>query len=112
VSISTRTSSCTGWDPSSILPLPYGPDTCAQGYVWRDAFPGDHVCVTTGSRDQAASDNAAAPGRVDPHGAWGPQTCINGFVWRVARPSDLVCVTTGIRQQSANENANPLAHRV
>ena len=25
--------------------LPYGPDTCKQGYVWRDAIPGDHVCV-------------------------------------------------------------------
>jgi len=23
--------------------LPYGPDTCKQGFVWREAFPGDHV---------------------------------------------------------------------
>ena len=22
-----------------------GPDTCRPGYVWRRAFPGDHVCV-------------------------------------------------------------------
>ncbi|MFF4646535.1 hypothetical protein [Streptomyces sp. NPDC001389] len=24
----------------------YGPDTCQQGYVWRDSFDGDTVCVT------------------------------------------------------------------
>ncbi len=103
--------SCSGWHTQTIVPLPYGPDTCASGYVWRDAFVGDHVCVTTTSRNQAASDNAAARYRVNPNGAYGPQTCINGYVWRVARSTDLVCVTPAIRQQTANENANPLAHR-
>lgn len=93
------------------MPLPYGPDTCAQGFVWRDAFAGDHVCVSPGSRNQAASDNAAAPNRVNPFGAYGPQTCVNGYVWRAARASDVVCVTPGIRQQTANENANAFAHR-
>ena len=24
---------------------PYGPDTCIAGYVWREAFSGDDVCV-------------------------------------------------------------------
>lgn len=43
--------------------LPYGPDTCRQGYVWRDAFNGDHVCVTPQSRTQAAQDNQLAPSR-------------------------------------------------
>jgi hypothetical protein len=104
-------SSCTPWETQTIVPLPYGPDTCASGYVWRDAFAGDHVCVTPASRDQAASDNAAAPSRVNPNGAWGPNTCINGYVWRVARSTDLVCVTPAVRTQTANENANPLAHR-
>ncbi len=104
-------SSCTGWYSNSIVPLPYGPDTCAAGYVWRDAFAGDHICVTPASRNQAASDNAAAPYRVVPNGAWGPNTCVNGYVWRVARSSDLVCVTPAVRTQTANENANPNAHR-
>jgi hypothetical protein len=41
-------------------PLPYGSDTCIQGYVWRVAGPGDVVCVTPATRSQASSDNAAA----------------------------------------------------
>jgi hypothetical protein len=103
--------SCTPWETKSIVPLPYGPDTCAARYVWRDAFPGDHVCVSTDSRNQAASDNAAAASRVNPNGAYGPNTCVNGYVWRVARSTDLVCVTPAVRTQTANENANPTAHR-
>jgi hypothetical protein len=43
---------------------PYGPDTCPQGFVWREAFSGDHVCVTPASRDQARSDNSQAAVRV------------------------------------------------
>jgi hypothetical protein len=104
-------SSCTGWYSQTIVPLPYGPDTCASGYVWRDAFAGDHICVTPASRNQAASDNAAAASRVNPNGAYGPNTCVNGYVWRVARSTDLVCVTPAVRTQTANENANPSAHR-
>jgi hypothetical protein len=41
----------------------YGPDTCLQGYVWREAFPGDHVCVTPATRSQAAYDNSQADSR-------------------------------------------------
>jgi len=37
--------------------LPYGPDTCRMGFVWRDAFNGDHVCVSGESRSRAAADN-------------------------------------------------------
>lgn len=102
---------CTPWESQTIVPLPYGPDTCAAGYVWRDAFPGDHVCVSPLSRSEAAEDNAAAPYRVDPYGAYGPNTCVNGFVWRAARPGDLVCVVPAVRSQTAAENANPTAHR-
>ena len=25
-------------------------DVCRQGYVWREAYPGDHVCVTPATR--------------------------------------------------------------
>ena len=83
----------------------YGPDTCDQGYVWREAFPGDHVCVRPQVRAQAAADNAAAPSRRQPGGgAYGPDTCLPGFVWRDARPGDHVCVPPATRDQHAGEN--------
>ena len=41
----------------------YGPDTCRSGYVWREAYPGDHVCVRPWVRERAARDNARAPYR-------------------------------------------------
>jgi hypothetical protein len=50
--------------PSRWVNGPYGPHTCINGYVWREAFTGDDVCVTGAQRSQAAADNAAAPGRV------------------------------------------------
>ncbi|MEU7728592.1 hypothetical protein AB0B78_25660 [Streptomyces sp. NPDC040724] len=31
----------------------YGPDTCLQGYVWRESFDGDTQCVTPAERDVA-----------------------------------------------------------
>ncbi len=34
------------------------------GYVWREAFPGDHVCVPPDDRAQAAYDNSQAVYRV------------------------------------------------
>jgi hypothetical protein len=41
----------------------YGPDTCVQGYVWREAVQDDHVCVTPETREQAWQDNALADSR-------------------------------------------------
>jgi hypothetical protein len=41
-------------------PLPYGPDTCTQGFVWREAGPGDVVCVTPAVRSSTAQQNQAA----------------------------------------------------
>jgi hypothetical protein len=35
-------------------------DECASGYVWREARPTDHVCVTPASRDLVARENRAA----------------------------------------------------
>ena len=78
---------------------------CRTGYVWREAYPGDYVCVDPGQRDQAAADNAAAASRVDPNGAYGPNTCVQGYVWRVARPEDLVCVEPWVRDRVAADNA-------
>lgn len=43
--------------------LPYGVDTCVQGYVWREARIGDLACVSTETRSQTAADNAAATSR-------------------------------------------------
>ncbi|MFI4987844.1 MAG: hypothetical protein ACHQF3_10420 [Alphaproteobacteria bacterium] len=85
----------------------YGRDSCMQGYVWREARPGDHVCVTLGTSQQAAEDNAAAASRINPFNrAYGPDTCQSGFVWREAYPNDHVCVTPGTRAQAASDNAH------
>ncbi len=84
---------------------PYGPDTCKQGYVWREAFPGDHVCVTPEVRAQTARDNSEANARRQPGGGpYGPDTCQRGFVWRDARPGDHVCVTPQTRDAAAADN--------
>ncbi len=87
--------------------LPYGPYTCAAGYVWRDAYPGDQVCVTPAIRTQTATENALGPSRREPNGGiYGPDTCKQGFVWRATRPSDHVCVPPDSRDQASRDNAN------
>lgn len=35
-------------------------EVCKPGYVWRQATPDDHVCVTPAERDQVRSENAQA----------------------------------------------------
>jgi hypothetical protein len=79
---------------------------CLQGYVWREAQPGDIVCVTGAVRAQAWADNAAAASRRSPTGgAYGPDTCISGYVWREAYPGDHVCVRGDVRSQARADNA-------
>lgn len=59
-------STCSGWGEGQFKAkanLPYGPDTCKQGYVWREAFVNDHVCVVPQSRSAAKADNAVAASR-------------------------------------------------
>jgi hypothetical protein len=81
-------------------------DTCVQGYVWREAVPGDHVCVTPETRAQAAQDDSLAASRRSPTGgAYGPDTCLQGYVWREAVPGDHVCVTPETRAQAAQDNS-------
>ena len=87
-------------------------DTCRSGYVWREAFPGDRVCVTPPTRDQAAQDNAQAGARRQAGGAYGPDTCRSGYVWREAGANDRVCVTPPTRDQAAKDNAQAAARRV
>ncbi len=91
--------------PADAQNCPYGPNTCQQGYVWRNAYDGDAVCVLPSVRDQAYADNAAAASRVDPNGAYGPSTCVSGYVWREAFAGDLVCVEPWVRDQAAADNA-------
>lgn len=80
-------------------------DACVEGYVWREAYPGDPVCVTPEEREQAAQDNRLAASRREPQGGlYGPDTCKPGFVWREARPGDHVCVTPEVREQTARAN--------
>jgi len=87
--------------------LVYGPETCVQGYVWREAFEGDTVCVVPGFRSQVFADNAAAEARRQP----GSRNCVSGYVWRVARPSDLVCVPPEIRSMVVTQNRQRDAHK-
>jgi len=75
-----------------------------SGYVWREAYAGDVVCVLPATRSQAAADNAVASSRWV-NGAYGPKTCINGYVWRQADPTDYVCVLPATRTQAWNDNS-------
>ena len=83
----------------------FGPDTCIQGFVWREALPNDHVCVTPQVREQTLSDNTQAASRRSPTGrAFGLDACLTGFVWREAVPGDHFCVTPQSRAQAVQDN--------
>lgn len=95
---------------------PYGPDQCLPGYVWREAFSGDHVCVTGQTRQQAADDNAQAAQRRDPNCAtgncpYGPNQCLSGYVWRGASNEDYVCVSGQVRDQAKADNTAASSRR-
>ncbi|HWP60298.1 MAG TPA: hypothetical protein VNL14_20555 [Candidatus Acidoferrales bacterium] len=89
--------------PASKKPPVLG--RCAPGYVRREAYPGDPVCVTPETRAQVMRDNILAPSRRDPTGAKGLDTCIEGYVWREAYPGDRVCVTPETRAQTLRDNS-------
>lgn len=91
--------------PAHAEPLPYGPDTCVQGYVWREARTGDTVCVTPDIRAAVAQQNANPGAHKDPNGAYGPESCAQGYVWREAFDGDTICVTPDFRQQMFDDNA-------
>jgi hypothetical protein len=88
--------------PALADPLPYGPDTCVQGYVWRVARPADTVCVTPAVLDLTAQENSAPDQNHDPNRE---PYCLQGFVWREAFDGDTICVTPDIRQQTLADNA-------
>ncbi|MCY7314297.1 MAG: toll/interleukin-1 receptor domain-containing protein [Rubrivivax sp.] len=79
---------------------------CRNGFVWREARPGDKVCVTPEVRSRTVTENqAVASTRSPTGGAYGPDTCKSGYVWRESRADDVVCVVPSSRQQAANDNA-------
>ncbi len=81
-------------------------DRCLQGYVWREARPGDVVCVTPQVRQDTRNENSAAASRRNPSGGpYGPDTCRQGFVWREAYAGDHVCVPVASRTRAAQDNA-------
>jgi hypothetical protein len=98
--------------PGGSVKKPYGPDTCKQGYVWRETTPADHVCVTPATRDQVRADNALAASRRQGWGPYGPDTCKQGYVWRGATPADHVCVTRATYNQTQADNALAASRRV
>jgi hypothetical protein len=91
-----------------ILPqILYASETCLEGYVWREAFPNDYVCVTPETRAQAATDNRQAAARRQPGGgAFGPDTCRQGYVWREARPEDYFFDQNAAREIRASSDGN------
>ena len=86
-----------------LAPIVQADDTCASGYVWREARPTDHVCVTPESRTLVRQENSRARQRWAA-GAYGPHTCTQGYVWREAFKGDDVCVTPERRDQVREEN--------
>jgi hypothetical protein len=97
--------------PTAAAAGPYGPDTCKQGYVWREAIPSDHVCVTPATRSKTRYDNSQAVVRRDPTGPYGSNTCKQGYVWREAFPGDTVCVTPATRAQAKYDNSRAASRR-
>ena len=98
-----QSSSCSVW--GAVYYLRYGPDTCREGFVWRELVPNDHVCVSPQTRQQGITDNALAAQRRNPAGGpYGPDTCLSGFVWREVTPNDHVCVPPPTRDQTRADN--------
>jgi hypothetical protein len=75
-------------------------DECADGFVWREAFPDDHVCVSPQVRDMVKRQNHDAGQFTTQEG----QECAPGYVFRMAGPRDQVCVTEDERDQAEQDN--------
>lgn len=77
---------------------------CLPGFVWRQAAPGDAVCVGFMSRDRVALENRLAPARRDPRAGSGAVACRDGMVWREAVAGDTTCVPPRVRDAVRREN--------
>jgi hypothetical protein len=94
-----------GANQASVTITSNFPDRCLQGFVWREASPSDHVCVTPAVRSETRDENTLAASRRAGGGAFGPDTCRQGFVWREAFSNDHVCVPPASRSRAAADNA-------
>jgi hypothetical protein len=90
--------------PIKLAPSSGSPGQCKQGFVWREARPNDHVCVTPQTR-AAVRDQNRQRTRLWVSGAYGPHTCVQGYVWREAFQGDDVCVAPGFREQTRRDNS-------
>ncbi|MFF2192523.1 hypothetical protein [Streptomyces sp. NPDC058157] len=73
---------------------------CPSGYVWRDSYDGDALCVTPAERDRV---HALNPNRQPGGGAYGPWTCKPGYVWREKWVGDTLCVTPAERDRAKGQ---------
>ena len=88
-----------------------GPDTCANGYVWRGATPEDHACVRPAARDVTARENQTPNAhRRKGGGDFGAETCREGFVWRNATAADHICVPSSRRDLVQRETELSQSH--
>jgi hypothetical protein len=73
---------------------------CKSGYVKRNAYNGDQVCVTPAIQAQTQQENQIAPTLTKPDG-----TCtIPIFVWRLAAPIDKTCASQAAHAQAIDDN--------
>jgi hypothetical protein len=77
------------------------PQGCRQGFVWREAYAGDDVCVTTKTRSATSAQNREA----DTRKRSGLEECREGYTWRLAGPNDHVCVPPEDALQAYWDNA-------
>jgi hypothetical protein len=74
---------------------------CHPGFVLREAFPGDSVCVTPETHAQVIADNRDAMlHRISPN----KETCVQGYAWREASPQDHVCVPVATHMMTQQDN--------
>ncbi len=103
---------------------PYPTVVCSPGYVWRDAFDGDLICVTPQRYAQVQDENRYASEHIDPnavvYGFTNSDDCLPGYMWRLAGPNDRVdpnhqvdrvCVTLKAYDQATDENNHADDHR-
>ncbi|WP_407841295.1 hypothetical protein ACE1OC_40630 [Streptomyces sp. DSM 116496] len=75
-----------------------GTGLCKSGYVYRDAWEGDGLCVTPQQRDAAHAQN--------PNRQPGSNQCAPGYVYRDAWEGDGTCVTPQERDKAHAQNPN------
>src|SRR5215208_3433730 len=64
--------------PASTTTPEVAKDSCAQNFVWREASPQDHVCVTPATRQQTADDNRQASTHIAPRPGV-PDACATAY---------------------------------